>query len=70
MKIGLKYFCEKHPRSLIIQKRVNDPFQLWKENQNITLLRCCFHINKGFDHILLLNDGKDDDGRRKGSKDI
>ena len=41
---------------------VNNLLPVWKENQSITLFRCYFHINKGNNHILLVDDGKNDDG--------
>ena len=55
MKNGIKNFREKHPRSMIILKLGNDPLREGKENHSITMLRCCFHINKGHDHILLVD---------------
>ena len=54
MRKGIKKFCEKHPGSIIILKRVNDPLRVWKENQGITF-RCYFHINKGHGHILMVD---------------
>ena len=58
MRSGIKNFREKHPRSMIILKLVNDPLRVWKENHSITMFQCCFHINKGHDHILLVDDKK------------
>ena len=58
MKNGIKNFREKHPRSMIILKLGNDPLREGKENHSITMLRCCFHINKVHDHILLVDDKK------------
>ena len=40
MKNGIKNFREKHPKSIITLKVVNDPLRVWKENQSITLFRC------------------------------
>ena len=37
---------------------VNDPLREWKENHNITMLQCYFRINKGHNHILLVDDKK------------
>ena len=51
-----RYFCEKHPGSIIILKMVNDPLRVWKENHSITVFRCYFRINKGYDHILLVDE--------------
>ena len=56
MKNGIKNFCEKHSRSIIILKIVNGPLRVWKKNQSITMFRCYFRINKGHDHILLVDD--------------
>ena len=58
MKNGIKKFREKHLRSIIILKMVNDPLRVWKENHSITVFRCYFHINNGHDHILLVDDKK------------
>ena len=58
MKNELKKFREKHPGSIIILKMVNDPLRGWKENHSITMFRCYFRINKGHDHILLIDDKK------------
>ena len=58
MKNGIKNVCEKHPGSIIILQRVNDPLCVWKENHSITMFRCYFRINKGHDHILLIDDKK------------
>ena len=58
MKNGTKKLLEKHPGSIIILKMVNDPLRVWKENHNITMFRCYFGINKGHDHILLVDDKK------------
>ena len=49
---------------------VNDPLRMWKENHNIILFRYNFDINKGDDHILLVDDSKNDDGHGKLSEDI
>ena len=51
-----KIAYEKHPRSIIILKMVNDLLRVWKENHSITVFRCYFSINKGHDHILLVDD--------------
>ena len=48
----------KHPGCIIILKMVNDPLRVWKENHSITMFRCYFRINKGHDHILLVDDKK------------
>ena len=56
IKIGIKDFCEKHPGSIIIPKMVNDALRVWKESHSITMFRCYFCINKGHDHILLVDD--------------
>ena len=37
---------------------VNGPLGAWKENNSITMFRCYFRINKGHDHILLVDDKK------------
>ena len=37
---------------------VNDPLRVWKENHSITMFQCYFGINKGQDHILLMDDKK------------
>ena len=37
---------------------VNDLLRVWKENHSITVFRCYFRINKGHDHILLVDDKK------------
>ena len=63
MKNGIKKIREKHPRSIIILKMVNDPLRLWKENHSITVFRCYFRrcyfrINKRHNHILLVDDKK------------
>ena len=58
MKNEIKNFRRKHPGSIIILKIVNDPLREWKENHNITMLRCYFRINKGHNHILLVDDKK------------
>ena len=47
-----------YPGSIIILKMVNDPLRVWKENHSITMFQCHFHINKGHDHILLVDDKK------------
>ena len=36
---------------------VNGPLRVWKENHSIAML-CYFRINKGHDHILLVDDKK------------
>ena len=66
----VKNFHEKYPESKTILKVVNDPLRVWKENQSIALSRCYFHINKGHDHILLVNDGKNDYGQGEVTEDI
>ena len=58
MKNGIKNFRKKHPGSIIILKMVNDPLRVWKENHSITMFRCYFCINKGHDHILLVDNKK------------
>ena len=58
MKNEIKNFRKNHPGSIIILKMVNDPLRLWKENHSITMFRCYFRINKGHDHILLVDDKK------------
>ena len=58
MKNGIKNFREKHPGSIIILKMINDPLRVWKENHSVTMFRCYFRINKGHDHILLVDDKK------------
>ena len=55
IKIGIKDFCEKHPGSIIIPEMVNDALRVWKESHSITMFRCYFRINKGHDHILLVD---------------
>ena len=37
MKNGIKNFREKHLRSIIILKMVNDPLCVWKENHSISM---------------------------------
>ena len=37
---------------------VNDPLRVLKENHSNTMFRCYFSINKGHDHILLVDDKK------------
>ena len=56
MKNGIKNFRGKHPGSIIILKMVNDLLRVWNENHSITIFRCHFRINKGHDHILLVDD--------------
>ena len=56
MKNGIKNFREKHPGSIIILKMVNDLLRVWNKNHSITIFRCHFRINKGHDHILLVDD--------------
>ena len=56
MENGIKNFREKHPGSIIILKRVNDPLRVWKKNHSITMFQCYFRINKRHDHILLVDD--------------
>ena len=58
MKYRIENFLEKHPGSIIILKIVNDPLRVWKENHSMTMFQCYFRINKGFDHILLVDDKK------------
>ena len=52
---GINNFREKHPGSIIILKIVHVSVE--KKNQSITLFRCYFRINKGHNHILLVDDG-------------
>ena len=47
----------------------NDLLPVWKENKSFTLLRCYFHINKGHDPILLVDDSKSRDGHGKITED-
>ena len=57
MKNGIKNFREKHPGSIIILKMVNDPLRVWKKiiaSQYFDV----FHINKGHDHISMVDDKK------------
>lgn len=70
MKTGIRKFCEKHSGSKIILKVVYDLFFLWKGNQSITFFRCYFHINKGHDHLLLVDDSKNDEDQGKVTGDI
>ena len=56
MKNGIKSFREKHPGSIISLKMVNDPLRVRKKNHSIIMLRCYFRINKGHDHILLVDE--------------
>ena len=58
MKNEMKNFSEKHPGSIIIFKMINDPLRVWKKNHSITVFRCYFRINKGHDHILLVDNKK------------
>ena len=58
MKNGIKNFREKHPGSITILKMVNDPLRVRKENHSITMFRRYLRINKGHDHILLVDDKK------------
>ena len=44
---------------------VNGPLRVWKENESTTLFRCYFCINKGHNHILLVDDARNDDGQGK-----
>ena len=55
MKNGIKKFRQKHLGSIVILKMVHDPLREWKENHSITVVRCYFRINKGHDHILLVD---------------
>ena len=66
MKNGIKNFREKHPGSIIILKMVNDPLHVWKENHSMTMFRCYFRVNKGHDHILLVDDKKVTKARMTG----
>ena len=66
MKTGIKNFREKHPGSIIILKMVNDPLHVWKENHSMTMFRCYFRVNKGHDHILLVDDKKVTKARMTG----
>ena len=70
MKIEGTNILEKHLCSKIILKRVNDPLRVWKENQSIKSFQCYFHIKKRHGHILLVDDGKNDDGNVKVTEDI
>ena len=70
LKAGVTKLDETHPRSKIIHKMVNDLFCVWKENQSSKLFRCYFHINKGHDYILLLDDVKNEDRQEKVTRDI
>ena len=54
----LKTLREKYPGLIIILKMINDPLCVWKENHSITMNRCYFLINKGYDRILLVDDKK------------
>ena len=56
MKNGIKKFQGKHPGSMIILKMVNDPLRVSKENHSMTMFRYYFRINKGHDHILLVDE--------------
>ena len=58
MKNEIKNFREKHLGSIIVLKMVNDPLRAWKENHSTGMFRCYFRINKGHDHILLVDDKK------------
>ena len=58
LKNEIKKFLEKHPGSIIILKMVNDSLRVWKKNHSITMFRCYFRINKGHDHILMVDDKK------------
>ena len=55
MKNGIKKIREKHHGCLMILKMVNDPLRVWKENHSITMFQCYFCMNKGHDHILLVD---------------
>ena len=61
-KNGINSFREEDPGSIIILKTINDPLGVWKENQSISLFRYYFGINKGHNHILLVDDDKNYDG--------
>ena len=37
---------------------VNDPLRVWKKNHSIAMFRCYFRNNKGYDHILMIDDKK------------
>ena len=56
MKNGIKTFREKRPGFIIILKMVNDPLRVWKKNHSITMFRCYFRINKGHDHIFMVDE--------------
>ena len=45
---------------------VNDPLRVWKENHSITMFRFYFRINKGHDHMLLVDDKKSYQSHMKG----
>ena len=70
MKYGINGFREKHHRSIVILKIVNDPLRVWKQNQSNLLFWCYFQINKDHNHILLVDNGKNDDVNGKFTEDI
>lgn len=69
MKNEIKSFPNKHLVSIIILKLVNDSLRVWKkksECQIVPVPDCC--INIGHDHILVLDDGKNDDDQGEVTK--
>ena len=65
MKNGIKNFREEHPGSITISKMVNNSLRVWKENHRNTMFRCYFLSNKGHNHILLVDDDKNDNNQGK-----
>ena len=65
MKNGIKKFREKHPGSIIILKMVNNHLRVWKENHSNTMFRCYFLSSKGHNHILLVDNAKNDNHQGK-----
>ena len=58
IKNWIKNFRKKYPGSIIL-KMVNNPLRVRKENHSITMFRCYFHINKGHnDNLLVDNDNQ------------
>lgn len=70
MKTVIKNFHQTHPRSIITLKMINDYFHECKKNKSITFFRCFLYINKGHDHLLLVDDGKNDDDHGGETKNI
>ena len=58
MKNGIKNFREKHPGFITILNMLNNLLRVWKENHSITMFRSYFRINKGCNHILLVDNNK------------